>query len=248
MAGVWPCTKAEHGYIPTMPGHSFSALRRHAAFTLIELLVVIAIIALLAGMLLPALAKAKQKAGDAYCLNSQKQIGVATILYSGDYGEKYPAPINWGRAWGLSYPTPNATTWLPEMIQPYIGTNTEIQATTAALKKGIWMCPIGLMAKDPVNMPLTKIVANQTTYVWTHVYSRPGVGYVFSNPVSGRHTINVVNPSMATMLWEMPYWNQPTMPHHKGINVVHADGSAWWYQGDPSQTDWWAFHSWEGWE
>lgn len=247
MAGVWPCTKAERGYIPTMPGHSFSAQRKHAAFTLIELLVVIAIIALLAGMLLPALAKAKSKADDAYCLNSNKQIGVAIILYTGDYSEKYPAPINWGRNWGLSYQTPGATMWLPELVQPYIGTNNDIAISTAALKKGIWVCPAGLKSKDPM-MTQAALLNNQTTYVWTHIYSRPGVGYVLNNPVSGRFTINVVNPSIATMIWEMPYWNQPLMPHHKGINTVHSDGSAWWYQGDPTQFDWWAYHSWEGWE
>ncbi len=224
-----------------------SPARDPAAFTLIELLVVIAIIAILAGMLLPALAKAKAKADDAYCLNNNKQIGLAVMLYSTDYGEKYPLSINWGRAWGNSYQSAGSTTWLPELMQPYIGTNREIQTNVNALKKGIWMCPAGLKTKDPT-MTTATMLANQTTYVWTHIYNRPGVGYVLNNPVSGRHTINVVNPSMATMFWEMPYHNQPTMPHHKGIHVIHADGSAWWYQGDPAQYDWWVFHSWEGWE
>jgi len=60
--------------------------------------------------------------------------------------------------------------------------------------------------------------------------------------------IIVADASKATFPWEMPYWNEPTMPHNKGNNVVHADGSAWWYRGDAAQYDWWAFHSWEGWE
>ena len=68
---------------------------RNKAFTLIELLLVIAIIGILAGLLLPALSRAKATAHKVACLNNQRQIGIARQLYANDNGDYLIAGLNW---------------------------------------------------------------------------------------------------------------------------------------------------------
>lgn len=84
-------------------------VRHNSAFTLIELLVVIAIIAILAAILFPVFAQAREKARQTSCLSNAKQIGTAFLMYTQDYDEKIVL---------TTYPFPS-NTWT-DQAQPYI--------------------------------------------------------------------------------------------------------------------------------
>lgn len=86
---------------------------RARGFTLIELLVVIAIVAILAAILLPVLAHARQKGKQASCLSNVNQLVDALVMYSNDHDETFP-PIFWGR------PMVEELVWWDKIIEPYV--------------------------------------------------------------------------------------------------------------------------------
>src|SRR5215831_19192503 len=87
-------------------------MKQQKAFTLIELLVVIAVIAILAALLLPTLAKAKERGRQTFCINSEHQQALAVFMYADDHNEILP-PVAYRDQNG------NITNW-PAMLDPYL--------------------------------------------------------------------------------------------------------------------------------
>ena len=130
---------------------------KRAGFTLIELLVVIAIIAILAAILFPVFAQAREKARQTSCLSNMKQIGLGAMTYSHDYDEGLPT---WSEYYGRAYAgqplsgDAGPRGYWQAKLQPYIK-NGDVD-NVRPNNSGVWHCPAMGTKGEPLNLPASQ--------------------------------------------------------------------------------------------
>jgi prepilin-type N-terminal cleavage/methylation domain-containing protein/prepilin-type processing-associated H-X9-DG protein len=141
-----------------------SVSRRRSGFTLIELLVVIAIIAILAAILFPVFAQAREKARATSCLSNQKQIGTSMMMYVQDYDEAMPLAVgtavvgattvaaNWGvdliGGTNVSTAIVPAGSSAPSLLSPYMKNNQIVVCPSASVRASTTSGAVSYMYND----------------------------------------------------------------------------------------------------
>ncbi len=183
------------------------------AFTLIELLVVIAIIAILAAILFPVFARARENARRASCLSNTKQLGLAALQYSQDYDEKLPS----------SYlPGSSASTWNLQ-LQPYIKSYQ------------VFYCP-----SDSTHSSTGTFSNSNISYGWNYAYltlpactpSAYGCGGVSLAYIQSVSQTVLLGDSQDGLPYVINYAGvyQPLPRHLEGANFCFVDGHAKWFK------------------
>ena len=167
----------------------------NVAFTLIELLAVIAIIAILAAMLLPALAKAKEKAKMISCLNNLKQVGVAIQLYTDDYQEVFPS--DWGQIGKNNNlgTYQNKDDWYGNCLDKYVAGNSNL-----------FHCPVlqGVRNQYTANFQWSFSAQPGDTYPGQHVGYAANCFFLFYPVFQASQSVSVTDGAGTTISYTSP--------------------------------------------